>query len=448
MNPIRRVLLVVAARLRIAPAATDRKRSRPETEELRANFAAIVLNGLFFPTAGKILGAGLVLTWFVSDLTRSAFVVGLLVPIQYGVALLAQPWIAQWLSGRPKRVPLYRNQALVRAALWGALAIAVWSFGEEQRGLLLAIFLGIVTADALAAGLGNIAFSDVLARVIPKSLRGRARGGRGMAGAVIGGIAGVLIAVLVSPESGLGLFAVLFLVAGACYGLGGLTFGLISEPTNSISREKRERESLKSRVREMFARAGYRRFLAIQTLLLPATQGLVFFSLFGRREFQLDVKALGLLLISDAVAPFVGNFFWGRWADHFGNRWVLGSSAAVGLLAPMIALTLAAVGDDWTPGSMLTAFGAIVFAIGVASAGADLASKNFILELAPDEARRPIYIGVNDTLIAIPTMLLAGAGAAIDWFGFRPVFIGVAAAAGGALFLSVTWTQKRTGRDR
>lgn len=414
-------------------------RAEADRENRAANFAAIVLNGLFFPAAGKILGAGLVLTWFVSDLTRSAFVVGLLVPIQYGVALLAQPWIAQWMSGRPRRVPSYRNQALVRAALWAALAVAVWSLGGERRELLLAIFFGIVTTDALAAGVGNIAFSDVLARVVPKSLRGRARGGRGMAGAVAGGIAGASIAILVSPESGIGIFAALFLVAGVCYALGGFTFGLISEPTTGASRETRERESLKSRVREMFARTGYRRFLAIQILLLPATQGLVFFSLFGRREFQLDIKTLGLLLVSDAVAPFVGNFFWGRWADRFGNRWVLGSAAAVSLLAPAVALTLAVAGRNWPDASVLIAFGFLVFAVGTASAGVDLASKNFILDLAPDEARRPVYIGVNDTLIALPTMLLAGAGAVIDRFGFRPVFSAAFAAAALATYLAIAW---------
>lgn len=32
-----------------------------------ANFSAIALNGLCFPAAGRILGAGLLLTWFVSS---------------------------------------------------------------------------------------------------------------------------------------------------------------------------------------------------------------------------------------------------------------------------------------------------------------------------------------------------------------------------------------------
>jgi MFS family permease len=448
MTSGRRVFAAIGRRLRIPIDADDRSGTRASGDDLAANFAAIVLNGLFFPTAGKILGAGLVLTWFVSDLTRSAFVAGLLIPIQYGAALLAQPWIAQWMSRRPRRVPFYRNQALVRAGLWCVLAAIVWSVGADRPGFLLLVFFVVVTADAFAAGVGNIAFSDVLARAIPKALRGRARGGRGMAGAVIGGIAGALIAAFVSPESGLGLFGVLFAIAGLCYGLGGLTFGFVSEPALDTPRAQPTQESLRSRVREMLARAGYRRFLLIQTLLLPVTQSLVFFSLFGRRVFDLDLQALGLLLISDAMAPFVGNYFWGRWADRFGNRWVLGISAVVSLLAPVLALMLAAGGDRWPPAGVVASFGMIVFAIGVASAGVDLASKNFILDLAPDETRRPVYIGVNDTLIAIPTMLFAGAGAAIDWLGFRPVFIVVAMAGGIAACLAMARPETRDAPSR
>ena len=44
---------------------------------IRANFGVFVLNGLFFPTAQRVLGPGLLLTWFVSTLTPSAFVIGL-----------------------------------------------------------------------------------------------------------------------------------------------------------------------------------------------------------------------------------------------------------------------------------------------------------------------------------------------------------------------------------
>ena len=403
------------------------------------NFAAIVLNGLFFPTAGKILGAGLVLTWFVSDLTSAAWVVGLLVPIQYGAGLLAQPWIAQWMSGHTTRLPFYRNQALFRATLWIALAAVVWLVGAARPGVVLLIFFAVVIGDAVAAGVGNIAFSDVLARAIPKSLRGRARGGRGMAGAVLGGLAGVLIATTVAPDSGVWIFGALFLIAGVCYGAGGITFALIREPTGERPSHSRGPSKLRARIREMLGRGDYRRFLAIQALLVPATQSLAYFSLFGRREFALDLKILGLLLVSDAVAPFVGNFFWGMQADRKGNHWVIGGAALTSVLSPVLALTLATVGESWPRSLAIVTFGVIVLAVGIAAAGIDLASKNLVLELAPDEARRPIYIGINDTLIAIPTMLLVGAGVIVDWFGFRTLFIGLGALAAVAAVMTLSW---------
>ena len=377
------------------------------------------------------------LTWFLNELTPSAFIIGLLIPIQYGVSLLAQPWIGQWMSARPKRALYYRNQALLRAVAWIVLAAVVVT-KPEHPSMLLGVFFLVVVMDAVAAGVGNIAFSDTLARVIPKSLRGRARGGRGLAGALVAGGAGILINRLVSPESGIGVFALLFGIAGVCYGLGGLTFGAISEPDSKITSMDDAQGNLGSRVREMLAAPGYRQFLVVQILLIPATMGLTFFGLFGRREFDLDLKALGLLVISDAVAPLVGNWLWGRSADRLGHRWVLAISAGVGLLAPVIALALSFAGRELVSGILAAAFGAIVFSLGVAASGVELASKNLILELAPSEARRPVYIGVNDTLVAVPTMLLAVGGTIIDHAGFQPLFMAIAACSTGAAFLTKT----------
>jgi len=62
-------------------------------------------------------------------------------------------------------------QSLFRAALWCSLGLASWVLRDEHRALLLAIFFLVVTADATAAGVGNIAFNDTLARVIPRRLQ-------------------------------------------------------------------------------------------------------------------------------------------------------------------------------------------------------------------------------------------------------------------------------------
>ena len=179
---------------------------------------------------------------------------------------------------------------------------------------------------------------------------------------------------------------------------------------------------------------------------VPATQGLVFFSIFGRRQFHLDLSALGLLVISDALAPLVGNFLWGKLADRQSNRLVLGAVALLSLIAPLAAVALYLSSEAISHTLVLASFVVIVFVIGVASAGADLATKNLLLELAPDR-ERPVYIGVNDTLVALPTMLLVIGGPAIDWFGFLPVFIVMGLFGLGAATVSVTLPRSQTDRS-
>lgn len=144
--------------------------------DVRRNALAIALNGLFFPPAGGIVSAGLVLTWFVSDLTAAAWVAGLIVPVQYGFSLIAQPFFADWIGSRPSRAPVYRGQALFRGILWCLLAAVTWALGSAHSGQLLALFFAVVLLDAFAAGLGNIAFSDTLASSPPTAEGGREGG--------------------------------------------------------------------------------------------------------------------------------------------------------------------------------------------------------------------------------------------------------------------------------
>ena len=392
-----------------------------------ANFSAIALNGLCFPTAGRILGAGLLLTWFVSDLTPSAFWVGLIIPIQYGLALMAQPVVAQYLTTKSRRAPYYTAQSFLRCLLWCALGFAAWTLGSGHAMLLLIIFFAVVIADATAAGIGNIAFNDTLARVIPQGLRGRARSWRGIFGSLAAGLAGLWIRKHFSENSGVTAFGLLFAVAGLLYALGGTIFILIDEPpvAHASTKKLTPRELLR-KMRAMVEREPFRRFVIVQSLLVPIVQALPFFTLFARRSFNIEVEALGLLIIVDAGTPLIANFIWGKLADARGNRWVVICASLCGLLAPACSFWLyTGRSGELSPALMLVLLAMIVFAIGIASVGIDLATKNYVLDLAPEDTQRPMYIGVNDTLIGLPTMLMAGAGVIIDALGFLPVFVGL-----------------------
>jgi MFS family permease len=399
-----------------------------------SNFAAIAVNGFFFPTAGQIVAAGLLLTWFVSELTESALWVGIIIPIQYGLSLIAQPWVAEWLSSKRRRHRYYTYQALLRGLVWIVLALASLALGGDTPVLLLVIFYAVIVVDAVAAGVGNIAFSDTLARVIPRTLRGRVRGWRGVFGGMTTAAVGLLIRTSFSEESGIRAYALLFGAAGLLYSLGGLVFGSIDAPEAQNAHTKPRLSDMIGRIQELWGDPSFRRFVIAESLLIPLVQGLPFFVLFAKQTYNLEIDALGPLIIVSAITPILANFAWGRLADRFGNRTILVAAAVAGLIAPVCAFLLYNAGDD--SGSVMVLLGVIVFAVGVASNGIDLTTKNYILELAPDDEARPFYIGVNDTLVGLPTMLLAATGLIVDLFGFVPVFIGIATLAVGGILVA------------
>jgi hypothetical protein len=229
-----------------------------------------------------------------------------------------------------------------------------------------------------------------------------------------------------SERSGMAAYALLFAASGVLYALGGLTIGLIDDPQEGASgaRQPTTRD-IRTRIGTLWRDDAFRRFVLTQALLVPLVQGLPFFALLGRRVFNLELDALGPLLIISAVTPIVANAAWGWLADRFGNRWALAAAAALGLLAPILGGILLMAPVDRT--AALVLLGGIVFAIGSASTGVDLTTKNIVLDLAPSAAERPLTIGVNDTLVGIPTALLVGAGAIIDLVGFVPIYVGIGA---------------------
>ena len=393
-------------------------------EALPANFSAVAVNGFFFPTAGRIVAASLLLTWFVSELTESAFWVGLIIPIQYGLALVGQPFIADWLAGKSHRKRYYTYQALLRGALWAGLGVAALALGSGQPTVLLVIFFAVVIVDAVAAGLGNIAFSDTLASAIPPRLRGRVRGWRGIFGGIVTAGVGIWMQTSLSEASGLRVYGLLFAVAGILYALGGLAFGLIR------TREVEARQDKQPGLGDVLARMGdlwrhptFRQFVAVQALLTPLVQGLPFFTLFAKQRFGLDFDALGILVVVSALTPILANFVWGRLSDARDHRFTLLASGILGLIAPVCAGLL--LGQTQPGGLVIALLAVIVAVVSMASAGFDLASKNYVLALSPNEQERPFYIGVNDTAVGLPTSLLAATGLIIDLFGFVPVFAGI-----------------------
>jgi hypothetical protein len=79
---------------------------------LRRNFSFGVLNGVFFSLFGALLDPSLVLSWFVSQLTTSNFLIGLIMPIQNGGWFLPQLVMSGCLQSRREKSPFTLSNGL------------------------------------------------------------------------------------------------------------------------------------------------------------------------------------------------------------------------------------------------------------------------------------------------------------------------------------------------
>src|SRR5205085_1234403 len=152
-----------------------------------------------------------------------------------------------------------------RAFLWCLLGTGAWLLGREHSSWLIALFFTVITAEAAVEGVGNIAFNDTLARVIPIHLRGRARSWRGIFGSLMAAIAALLIRRYFSDRNGVAAFGLLFAIAGGLYAIGGSIFLLIDEPAERHALPRANLSNVFHRIHDLLRKPPFRRFVIIQS---------------------------------------------------------------------------------------------------------------------------------------------------------------------------------------
>jgi hypothetical protein len=100
-------------------------------KHLRRNFILGVLNGAEWQLSEVLIDASLVLTWFVSLLTNSNFIIGLIGPIRNGGWFLPQLLVSGYLLRQKRKLPLYRKVGIVRSAALGLLAASTFFVSRQ-----------------------------------------------------------------------------------------------------------------------------------------------------------------------------------------------------------------------------------------------------------------------------------------------------------------------------
>lgn len=411
--------------------------NRLPQREVRRSFVLGVVNGALFEFAERLIDPPLVLTWFVSRLTSSNLLIGLVVPLGDAGWFLPQAFIAGLVQRMPRKMVSYILAAVIRVLSWLLLATAVWWIADLS--LLLLLFFVLYGIARLVSGLGGLGFFEVVAKTIPPNRRGSFFAWRMLTGGLLALGAGAVTREVLNRFSFPHGHALLFGMYAAVAAPAMLAFALIREPPGTaLSRVPTLREQLR--------RAGYllrtdrvfRRYMEVRTALGLAGIALPFYGVYARNVLGAPEGMVGLYVAVRVAAGLLANLPWGSVGDRKGNRLVtLGLSlgnALTALLALALVGWMAAVpdGGPWRPYLAIPLFllnGALMPAWA-------LVGTNFLLELVP-EAERPLYLGVSNTLIGIVVLASGLGGLVVDLLGYAGLF------ALSALLCLLAWWRAR-----
>lgn len=402
----------------------------------RRNFFAFIGDYVFYGIASSFADPGTVAPTFVGMLTDSEPLIGLIGTVYAAGWLLPQLVGAAVMSDRPRKKPYLMAMATIGRPLMLLLALTMWAGLPRYPGPMLAVFFTAYGLFMLLDGVASVAWLDILARAVPLTRRGRLIGIAQLIGGVMGIGVGAAVETIIGhpalpfPRN----YALLFTLSGLAHVPSVIALSLIREPPVNASRAT-ARPALKEMIRQLTRvwrhDTDFRRLMAARWLTGLMDLAVTFYVLHAGQEFGVPQ---GRLLAARMAGGIVASLVFGWLSERRGPRVVIciGAVAAVG--APLLALMLHLL----QPASVVVAslaYAVIYLLLGITMSSRMLGHLNYVMEMA-EEAERPIYIGLANTLAGLLVPAATLGGVLLDATSYPVLFIVTAVCTGGGLIAS------------
>ena len=412
----------------------------PPMEHYTRNAWSLAADSAFFTVGMSLTSATTVLPAFVAALTDSEMLVGIASGLSSAAWLLPQLVIASMISHRPRHKPLIVGAAFASRPLYFLAGLVIWSLGTSRPTLSLAIMLATIAIFFTGDAVVSVPWFALLGKLIPPRRRGRVVGLSQVVGGLGGIAAGGAVSYLLGENSAIafpGNFALLYMGASIMFLISAVALACIKEPPSPTVPTEGQPSAM-AILRELprlIARD--RPFQIMQTVRILSgfvSLASAFYVLHATRVLGLPMSATGLFVSAQVAGTLVAGLAMSLLQDRAGPdvhmRVVILASCVVPAMALVITASATALGS-----ALLYAYLGLFFFLGLVNGSAGWPYFNWILEYA-DEARRPIYIGVSNTVGALSMLAYPLGGWIVSTFSY-PAAFGLALAFGlAALVLS------------
>ena len=389
------------------------------------NYQLGVVNGLLNILAEALFDPTLVLVAFLSHLTQSPLLLGLIVPLRDGTWSLPQFWVSGILQSRKQKISFYKQMAIFRGLSWLGLALSI-NLITDTGWLLLAFFVFYGSAS-LASGLSGLPFLEVIGKTIHPRRRGEFFAWRLGLGGLISILASLLVRWLLDPHAPIqfphnfGILSILYFVIG-CMSV--LTFCQVKEQSEvEVSPVPSLKDQFSSAVKFMKSDPTYRRFIAMQSTLLMGGGATPFFAVFVQQQLGGPPAMVGVYLAVIMVTNLVANLIFGRVSNRLGNNVVMrfGTIAGMVMATWVFAMAMFAGPLDLSGQAASNLLVPVFVLTGIRGTAIGVAGNSLLLDISPQKGRS-IYMGFTNSLLGIVLFGTALSGVLLALLGYKILF--------------------------
>jgi len=384
---------------------------------VRFNTIVNLFDGAFFGLGLGIASFTTVLPLFLTNLTNSAVLIGL-IPAIHNVGWL----LPQLLTARSMNKMSQYKPAVLRWTLGERLpflflsALALFSTCLSSDTVIL-LFFSLLIIQGLSAGITANPWQNMIAKVIPPTLRGTFFGAQASISNLMLSFGALIVGFILDKYGFPNGYAIAFL---ACFiSMAFSIFGIVvtrEEHQTSLKIDQGQRDFYADVGRIWRKDHNFRWFIVTRFIYQFGMMASAFFIVYSSRELNMNAVHAGALTSIMFVIQVGSGFLFGRLGDKIGHLLVFRVGALSAFLAALIAAFTSQIGWMYAVMVLSGMANSVFWTIGIVVG----------LEFG-NEGDSPIYVGMSNSLIA-PAAILAPllGGYLADVFNFRITFLAAA----------------------
>jgi MFS family permease len=362
---------------------------------LRHNFIVNVLDGGFFGLGLGFASFVTIIPLFVSQMTDSAVLIGLIPAIQVVGWQLPQLLTVDRVARLSRYKPMVVWTTIHERIPFFGLAVVAWFLPGIDRSAALVLTFLLLIWQGFGGGFTATAWQSMIGKIMPSRRVGTFFGMQsaianlfGSAGAIG---AGIILAQVAAP----GNYALCFLMTSIAMTVSLGFLGWTREQPTLPKIDADAPPSFWNRMGTILRRdANFRWFLVARMTSQLAIMAFAFYTVYAVRHHGMDVFTAGVMTALLSAAQTAANPVLGWIGDHRSYR----AAMQIGVLAATGSALLA-----WLAPNIAWFYPAFALA-GVANVAMWALPMAMTLEFSAG-AERPAYIGLANTLVAPSTMI-------------------------------------------